>query len=85
MPGYLAYGTAQTRFGNREGCVVPQYEFNFRDAHSYRTFPRLSYSFYFAVVTTIAGHTLQDVLGECNCKTGHLLIVQTASYPFGII
>lgn len=85
MPGYLADGTAQTRFGNREGCVVPQYEFNFRDAHSYRTFPRLLQLLFCRRYDDRGKHTLQDALGECNCKTEHLLIVPAASYPFGII
>lgn len=76
MPGYLADRTLRRLVPEiEEGCVVPQYEFNFRTAHSYRMFPRLLQLLFCRRYDDRGKRTLQDALGECNCKTGNPLNV----------
>jgi len=64
---------------------VPQYEFNFQGAHSYRTFSRLLQLLFCRRYDNHGKHTLQNALGECNCKTGSSVIVRIALHLFKII
>lgn len=63
---------------------MPQYEFNFRDAHSYRTFLRLLQLLFCRRYDDHGKHTLRNVLGECNYKTERSVIVRILLHLFQI-